>query len=55
MERANRSNIGTQRFLVWLTLILASLFGLGWLEGRYRFGSAGLLKVSWAQACKPKP
>lgn len=31
-----------------------SLFGLGWLEGRYRFGSAGLLNVGWKQQpCKP--
>ena len=30
-----------------------SLFGLGWLEDRYRFGSSGLLTVSWTQACKP--
>jgi endoglucanase len=30
-----------------------SLFGLGWLEGRYGFGSSGLLTVGWKQPCKP--
>lgn len=30
-----------------------ALFGLGWLQGRYRFESSGLLQVSWAQACRP--
>ena len=30
-----------------------SLFGLGWMEERYRFGSAGLLTVGWKQPCKP--
>jgi endoglucanase len=30
-----------------------SLFGLGWLEGRYRFGASGLLTVRWEQPCKP--
>lgn len=30
-----------------------SLFGLGWLEGRYRFEPAGSLTVGWKQPCKP--
>jgi endoglucanase len=30
-----------------------SLFGLGWLEDRYRFRSSGLLAVGWKQPCKP--
>jgi endoglucanase len=32
-----------------------SLFALGWLEQRYRFGSAGLLTVGWKQPCKSAP
>ncbi|WP_129647019.1 cellulose synthase complex periplasmic endoglucanase BcsZ [Peristeroidobacter agariperforans] len=28
-----------------------SLFGLGWLEGRYRFERSALLKVNWVQPC----
>lgn len=28
-----------------------TLFGLGWLESRYRFEPAGLLAVKWAQTC----
>lgn len=28
-----------------------SLFGLGWLEQRYRFNRAGLLSVRWTPAC----
>ena len=30
-----------------------SLFGLGWLEGHYRFGSSGLLTVDWERPCEP--
>jgi endoglucanase len=29
-----------------------SLFGLGWMEGRYRFEAAGLLTVRWTQTCE---
>jgi endoglucanase len=28
-----------------------SLFGLGWLEQRFRFNRAGLLNVRWTPAC----
>jgi endoglucanase len=28
-----------------------SLFGLGWLEQRYRFNRSGLLGVRWTPAC----
>jgi hypothetical protein len=31
MERTTDSNIRAQRLLIWLTLILASLFGFGWI------------------------
>ncbi|HEY0683210.1 MAG TPA: cellulose synthase complex periplasmic endoglucanase BcsZ [Steroidobacter sp.] len=30
---------------------MLSLFGLGWLEQRYRFNRAGLLTVRWTPAC----
>jgi len=28
-----------------------SLFSLGWLDGRYRFGDRGSLNLSWKKAC----
>ena len=29
-----------------------SLFGLGWLEERYRFAASGALSVSWKSSCR---
>lgn len=32
-----------------------TLFGLGWLDGRYRFERAGALKVTWKRSCARAP
>jgi endoglucanase len=31
-----------------------SLFGLGWLDQRYRFDRQGLLHVEWSEPCRAK-
>ena len=32
-----------------------TLFGLGWLDGRYRFEHTGALQVNWKRSCAPTP
>lgn len=44
------ATIATRR-LPYYDLVL-TLFGLGWMEGRYRFSRAGTLVLPWANRCK---
>jgi endoglucanase len=31
-----------------------SLFGMGWIENRYRFSSNGQINLNWNPVCTPK-